>query len=536
MSPSARTEPRRRASRSRLLLVGGGESMRELSRVLRRHLDHVSESADLYLAVAEVAQASAREPIGVVAVSADADGYDPRVVVDAFARIDPSVQLVLVVQRAQESFVADAIAEGFEHSITLPPDGDEILGVLAELGLAGAARPAATTTPPAIPTSAANGANGANGPNAAENRIPDPRSVVEIAIEHARAELASRGGVGATATASPASAPERDGHAAEIERTRALPRAPAAIDPPATPEPNIEHRHGDAPPGDIDLVRALSDGGDFHAAAVRVLRHHLGTADVRFLPEPRPEEADAIGAENPAIRRATVARGGHRYGSLISATLDDATLAAWAEWLSHWLRLDESHRELRRLAWTDELTGAGNRRAFETTLGDTIARARRERQSFSLLYFDIDDFKKYNDRFGHAAGDRVLRETVEVLRACVRKGDQVFRIGGDEFVVLFCDPSGPRQGGNGIPHSIDDVLRRFQKSVCELCLPQLGLDGPGTVTISAGISAFPWDGHDAASLVDHADRLALESKRAGKNVVTFGPGARRMIDEAAEGK
>ncbi|MFM7135127.1 MAG: GGDEF domain-containing protein [Planctomycetota bacterium] len=522
MNPAARTESRRRGSRARLLLVGGGEPMRELSRILRRHLDHVSESPDLYLAVAEVAQSSAREPIGVVAVSADADGYDPRVVVDAFARIDPSVQLLLVVNRAQESFVADAIAEGFEHSITLPPDGDEILGVLSELGLAGAVRPA-----PAPPAAAS-----ATPAPATEPRIPDPRSVVEIAIEHARAELASRGGVAATT----ASAPERDGHAAEIERTRPLPRAAAAIDPPATPEPNIEHRHGDAPPGDIDLVRALSDGGDFHAAAVRVLRHHLGTADVRFLPEPRPEEADAIEAENPAIRRAAVTRGGHRYGSLISATLDAATLAAWAEWLSHWLRLEESHRELRRLAWTDELTGAGNRRAFETTLADTIARARRERQSFSLLYFDIDDFKRYNDRFGHAAGDRVLRETVEVLRACVRKGDQVFRIGGDEFVVLFCDPSGPRQGGNGIPQSIDDVLRRFQKSVCELCLPQLGLDGPGTVTVSAGISAFPWDGHDAASLVDHADRLALESKRAGKNVITFGPGARRMIDEEAAGK
>lgn len=522
MTAAGRTGSMRRASRARMLLVGSGDPIRELSRTLRRHVEHLSEAADLYLAIAEVAQSSAREPIGLVAVAADTDGYDPRVIVDAFARIDPSVQLLVVVNSAQESFVADAIAEGFEHSLSLPADSTEVAHVLAEIGFGG--------TPRTAPESAAPREEPARPPEA---RMPEPRSVVEIAIEHARAEMASRDGADAPE-------PSGDGHANDghpvPQRPQASSRPPVQFDPPRIADPHADHGHGDAPPGDIDLVRALSEGGDFHAAVMRVLRHHLGTADVRFVPRPRPGEEPEVEAANPGVRRVKVARGAAEYGALMSATLDDATLTAWSEWLSHWLRLEESHHELRRLAWTDELTGAGNRRAFEAMLADTIARARKERQSFSLLYFDIDDFKRYNDVYGHAAGDRVLRETVEVLRCCVRRGDQVFRIGGDEFVVLFCDPSGPRKGGNGIPDSVEDVLHRFQKAVCELCLPQLGLEGPGTVTISAGLSAYPWDGHDAQSLVEHADHLALESKRAGKNVITFGPGARRHLDSGEEGR
>ncbi|MFZ9915000.1 MAG: GGDEF domain-containing protein, partial [Phycisphaerales bacterium] len=334
--------------------------------------------------------------------------------------------------------------------------------------------------------------------------------------------------------ASDAVARTRDGNDA--------PHAPTAPIPPHTPRERLpafempRSNHGspeptrDGPPGDIDLVKALLDGGDLHAAALRVLRHHLGTADVRFLADPRPGEEAAVSGERASLRQVPVAAADRRFGVLVSATLDEATLSAWSQWLAHWLQLEASHDELRRLAWTDELTGAGNRRAFERLLADSIATARRERRALSLMFFDIDDFKKYNDEFGHDAGDEVLRETVELLRSSIRRGDHVFRIGGDEFVVLFCDASGPRAGGNGIPESVEDVARRFQKAVCDLRFPQLGLDGPGTISISAGLAAFPWDGHDAASLLRHADLLAIESKRAGKNVITFGPGARRFIE------
>jgi len=384
--------------------------------------------------------------------------------------------------------------------------------------------------------------------------VPETRSVVEIAIDDARAALHGRARTEAPEVPSPIQAAigrandavtrARDGndvpHAAHAPTAPHAPRErPAAFEMPRNNHKNDNHRnnnHGspeptrDGPPGDIDLVKALLEGGDLQAAALRVLRHHLGTADVRFLADARPGEEAAVSSERAALRQAPVAAADRRFGVLVSATLDEATLSAWSQWLSHWLQLEASHEELRRLAWTDELTGAGNRRAFERLLADSIATARRERRALSLMFFDIDDFKKYNDEFGHDAGDQVLRETVELLRSSIRRGDHVFRIGGDEFVVLFCDASGPRAGGNGIPESVEDVARRFQKAVCDLRFPQLGLEGPGTISISAGLAAFPWDGHDAASLLRHADLLAIESKRAGKNVITFGPGARRFVE------
>jgi GGDEF domain-containing protein len=101
----------------------------------------------------------------------------------------------------------------------------------------------------------------------------------------------------------------------------------------------------------------------------------------------------------------------------------------------------------------------------------------------------------------------------------------VFRIGGDEFVVLFCDASGPRKGGGGAPESVEAIARRFQLAIGELSLTKLGNAGPGTVTVSAGVSVFPWEGHDAESLLNRADQRALVSKRNGQNHITFGPGA-----------
>jgi diguanylate cyclase (GGDEF)-like protein len=272
-------------------------------------------------------------------------------------------------------------------------------------------------------------------------------------------------------------------------------------------------------------VRAVLEHSDLQAAALRVLRHHLGTTDVRFVAAPRPGEEEAVAFDRRGLRQAVVAAVDRSYGVLVSTTLDEATLSAWAVWLTHWLRLEESHRELRRFAWTDELTGAGNRRAFETLLRDTMAHALEERRTISVMCLDIDDFKRYNDDHGHHAGDEVLRETSELLRTCVRAGDHVFRIGGDEFVVVFCDTSAPRKGGGSAPESVEAIVRRFQKAIAELRLPSLGREGPGTVTVSAGVAVFPWEGHDPESLLRRADLRALESKRNGKNRITFGPGA-----------
>ena len=546
---------RQRAQRARALVVGSGELVRELAASMRKVVPAVSEIESLYEAIAEVGLSSAREPISAVVVSADCEGFELREVVESFRAVDPAVPLILAVRRGQEDLIADAIAEDFEHSLVLPVDAAELLPILSEVGLVElrreTQREAGPGAKPAGPARAPEGRGvdaqppaGVREPSA-PGRDDGERNVVELVIEDAIAG-ASR------AKTQPDGASETDHLRAPVQRakdalrdqtrdqTREQSREPTRdqtrdpsndgraprrqrtqfVMPAPRPAPARE-----GPPGDIDLVRAVLENSDLQAAALRVLRHHLGTADVRFVPTPRPGEEEAVMLERRGLREAVVRVGSRTFGSLLSATLDDATLDAWGTWLSHWLELEESHRELRRFAWTDELTGAGNRRAFETVLREAMAHALAERRTISVMYLDIDDFKRYNDDFGHHAGDEVLRETAELLRTCVRAGDHVFRIGGDEFVVVFCDASGPRKGGGGAPESVEAIVARFQRAISELRLPQLGREGPGTITVSAGVAVFPWEGHDAETLIDRADQRALESKRNGKNQITFGPGA-----------
>ena len=520
--------PRSRTIRARLLVVGGGSQLAELATVARRSVAHVSEVSELYDAIDECNKATAREPIAAVILSPDCDGYDPRAVADAFARIDPALPLILAVTAEQEELTAESTREGFEDSLLLPVRENDLAELLADLGIADRKPPRKESDRDTPPTT-----------------LPPPLNVMEMQVERAQ-ERVHQQPDDAPLTAAPAvsqgsGAPRKDLERRDSERKDAERRdTPPREQSRASQQPfqmpiaaSTQPAHAtDAPPSDLDLVRAVYVGHDVHNAAMRVLRHHLGSTDVRFVAEARPGEEAAVEIDRRGLRQVHVRNdAGHSYGVLLSRSIDEGLLHAWATWLAHWLALDEQHHELRRLAWTDELTGAGNRRAFEKLLADTIKSARAERRELSLMFFDIDDFKQYNDMHGHETGDEVLREIVELVRCCIRRGDHVFRIGGDEFVVLFCDPAGPRAGGTLVPESVESIARRFQSAVCKLSLPQLGLDGPGTVSISAGIAAFPWDGDDAAKLLRHADKLAMESKRAGKNVITFGPGMRRSEDQ-----
>lgn len=277
----------------------------------------------------------------------------------------------------------------------------------------------------------------------------------------------------------------------------------------------------DADLGDIDLVDSILEGyGELNDTAIRMMRVHLGTDDVHLI-LPEDEWHPDGRTESP------VCRGDRMHGTLVSSTIGIEDLERWAEWLSRWMDLKWTVEDLARKAETDELTGAGNRRAFDRVLQETIDTARRERRVVTLMVFDIDNFKSYNDDFGHEAGDAVLRETVQLLEATIRRDDHVFRIGGDEFVVIFGDTEGPRGENSTPPESVEQIAHRFQSQVCSLRFPQLGVDAPGSLSISAGLATFPWDGHDGQTLLRHADHLALESKRAGKNLITFGPGARQ---------
>jgi GGDEF domain-containing protein len=274
-----------------------------------------------------------------------------------------------------------------------------------------------------------------------------------------------------------------------------------------------------AAPPRVSPAVALATGRDPVAAALEDLRERWNLSSAVVTTEPAG---------------AAIVFNGREVGRLVTDPALPAEVAAReAEAIGPWLVLARQQEQLRQAALTDELTGAYNRRYFNRFLAAAIASAAEKRHTVSLLVFDVDNFKSYNDRFGHSAGDEILVESVRLLNTCIRATDRVCRIGGDEFAVIFHDPAGPRgpggvpTGGSGptSPQSIGDIVRRIQCAICGHRFPKLAELAPGTLTISGGMATFPWDGRTVQQLLDRADSLALQSKREGKNKITFGPGA-----------
>ncbi|MGA2501331.1 MAG: GGDEF domain-containing protein [Tepidisphaeraceae bacterium] len=188
--------------------------------------------------------------------------------------------------------------------------------------------------------------------------------------------------------------------------------------------------------------------------------------------------------------------------------------------------LHERHASLQKLAITDELTGLYNARYFRHFLARIVDLARHKRFPVTLFIFDIDNFKQYNDDYGHAAGDDILRQTATLMKRCCREHDLVARIGGDEFAVVFWEKDGPRvprQPGPAPgkpPQTPVEVLNRFRKLLAVQDLPSLGTTGKGVLTISGGIAVFPYDAWDVEQLFAAADnQLMQRAKKAGKNSI-----------------
>jgi diguanylate cyclase (GGDEF)-like protein len=171
----------------------------------------------------------------------------------------------------------------------------------------------------------------------------------------------------------------------------------------------------------------------------------------------------------------------------------------------------------RKLALTDDLTGLPNRRQLMSFLKEKLVLARRDRMTVTALIFDIDDFKRYNDQYGHDAGDQILIEVSSLFAKCCRKTDLVARLGGDEFVVVFWDPEGPRSAGSSPPKGVLNVLQRFRAAMQKHTFARLGPDAVGCMTISGGIAHFPWQATTSAGLLEAADSALLQAKEAGKN-------------------
>lgn len=173
---------------------------------------------------------------------------------------------------------------------------------------------------------------------------------------------------------------------------------------------------------------------------------------------------------------------------------------------------------LHRLAITDHLTGAYNRRYFYHLADHILQRAAKEDFRATLLLYDIDDFKRYNDEYGHAAGDEILRETAALMRSISREQDIVARIGGDEFAVLFWDHQ-LRSPDSQPLQDAWDLSDRFRRAVENHDLPSLGPHAKGELTISGGLAMFPENGSTCLDLMRQADRALRTAKTTGKNSI-----------------
>lgn len=177
-------------------------------------------------------------------------------------------------------------------------------------------------------------------------------------------------------------------------------------------------------------------------------------------------------------------------------------------------RLEAANLQLAEQATTDALMGIGNRRAFDEALGRIYAWSLEHGVKFAVLLCDIDKFKQYNDVYGHPAGDKVLATVGRLMQDQVRGGDDVFRYGGEEIVVLLqrCDADGVRIVGE-----------RLRKSVRDLSIEHDG--GPaGYVTVSIGATLFDPDEDPtpaAERVVERADEALYQAKRTGRNRVVF---------------
>jgi GGDEF domain-containing protein len=192
---------------------------------------------------------------------------------------------------------------------------------------------------------------------------------------------------------------------------------------------------------------------------------------------------------------------------------------------------DRRIEELEKLVIQDDLTGLKNRRYLYHFLPQILALAEREQLRVTLLLFDIDDFKHYNDAYGHAVGDNVLRQTARMIQRCCRSHDVVARLGGDEFAVVFWDLPAEKPELSDNPSSEHDrrsakldhprqplfMAERFCKELQQAAFEYLGPKGKGALTISGGLATYPADAKTAEELLEKADMAMLEAKRSGKN-------------------
>lgn len=164
--------------------------------------------------------------------------------------------------------------------------------------------------------------------------------------------------------------------------------------------------------------------------------------------------------------------------------------------------------QVNTLAITDSLTGLYNYRQLMRDLQREVVRSKRYNHFFSFIMADIDDFKKFNDLYGHPLGDEVLRRVAEAIESSRREADRVYRYGGEEFCVLLPETT--------FLEAIE-VAERIRKSIESLTIKAKSLRKPLKVTLSLGVASFPDDSEEESGIVASADAALYVAKESGKN-------------------
>ena len=304
-------------------------------------------------------------------------------------------------------------------------------------------------------------------------------------------------------------------NAGDIDSIKAAAGKPAAAAPPGRYVADAPASRGEpaAPlaPRDIAaLVRQATGTAALEEALAHMVRERLGCQG-RWVDSAVVASADAVLLEMPAAGR-----------TLVSQSAPGAA-AAGLETLQQCLPalLENSQRieSLHRLAITDHLTGAYNRRYFYHLTDNILLRARQKGFRVTLLLFDIDDFKQYNQQYGHAGGDEILREIAMLMKRTSRSHDVVARIGGDEFAILFWDNEPPRSSDSKPLEEAVALADRFRQAVSNHLFPNLGPEAQGRLTISGGLASFPSGGDTCRQLLRTADQALRAAKRSGKNAI-----------------
>jgi len=340
----------------------------------------------------------------------------------------------------------------------------------------------------------------------------------------------------------------RDGAALVIPQPSTSGQRQGRVDTPAGPAATAGPRIEMGRPVELEKLRQLAQivpqGQEkVNEQAEKILPGLLAVEWVRICPLTRAQEQQ----DTPAASHQVELTGptgnigeillGERTGEAPCITPQEAGL-----FLGTLLYLAQRDAALRQLAIIDDLTGTHNRRYLEHFLREIIRQYQTVRTDLTLLLFDIDEFKYFNDTYGHLAGDEVLRETVKLIGRCCRKHDVVARMGGDEFAVLFWDSGQKREviikeGTSAAPdqqaaaaeqeetrkqvgkHPEIAVFlsNRILRMMRTKELPCLGPDARGVLTISGGLARFPTDGTTVEELLASADEALLSAKRSGKN-------------------